>query len=151
MSDKVPKPRLGYYKALLSLENPDLDKIIDAFIYWSKFVEYLIFRKENIYTYEKEYKAVKAAKRRHANPIKIYYSLSKLGIKNSLFFIYRNLLSVNCARKSSIGCRGCMAPLRCLSRSLHVCWGNYFNRIGCESNYLCNPCSRTSSNHIKIM
>jgi len=63
MSDKVPKPRLGYYKALLSLENPDLDKIIDAFIYWSKFVEYLIFRKENIHTYEKEYKAVKASKR----------------------------------------------------------------------------------------
>jgi len=63
MSEKVQKPRLGYYKALLSQENPDLDKIIDAFIYWSKFVEYLIFRKENIYTYEKEYKAVKAAKR----------------------------------------------------------------------------------------
>ena len=37
--------------------------MIDAFIYWSKFVGYLIFRKENIYIYEKEYRAVKAAKR----------------------------------------------------------------------------------------
>jgi len=63
MSDFVPKHRLEYYRALLSFDNPDLDKIIDIFIYWSKFVEYLIFRKENIYTYEKEYKAVKAAKR----------------------------------------------------------------------------------------
>ncbi len=63
MSDFIQKPRLGYYRALLSYENPDLDKIIDDFIYWSKFVEYLIFRKENIYTYEKEYKAVKASKR----------------------------------------------------------------------------------------
>jgi len=63
MSDKIPKPRLEYYRALLSFDNPDLDKIIDIFIYWSKFVEYLIFRKENVYTYEKEYKAVKAAKR----------------------------------------------------------------------------------------
>lgn len=62
MSDFV-KPRLEYFKGLLSYDKPDLDKIIDAFIYWSKFVEYLIFRKENIYTYEKEYKAVKAAKR----------------------------------------------------------------------------------------
>lgn len=63
MSDFVPKPRLGYYKALLSYDKPNLDKIITAFIYWSKYVEYLIFRKENIYTYEKQYKAVKAAKR----------------------------------------------------------------------------------------
>jgi len=63
MSNKIQKPRLGYYKAVLSREMPDLDAIIDAFIYWSQFVEYLIFRKENIYTYEKEYKAVKAAKR----------------------------------------------------------------------------------------
>ncbi len=63
MSDFVPKPRLEYYRALLSFDNPDLDKIIDAFFYWSKFVEYLIFRKEKIHTYEKEYKAVKAAKR----------------------------------------------------------------------------------------
>lgn len=63
MSSSIPKPRLGYYKAVLSRETPDLDAIINAFIYWSQFVEYLIFRKENIYTYEKEYKAVKAAKR----------------------------------------------------------------------------------------
>jgi len=63
MSDYVPKPRLGYYRSLLSYAKPDLEKIIDAFIYWSKFVEYLIFRKQNIYTYQNEYKAVKASKR----------------------------------------------------------------------------------------
>ena len=63
MSNQIQKPRLEYYKGLLSYAEPDLEKIIDAFIYWSKFVEYLIFRKENIYTYEKQYKAVKAAKR----------------------------------------------------------------------------------------
>ena len=63
MSDFVPKSRFGYYKSVLSREKPNLDDIIDAFICWSHFVEYLIFRKENIYTYHKEYRAVKAAKR----------------------------------------------------------------------------------------
>ena len=63
MSNKIPKPRLGWYKASLSFSEPDLDRIIEAFIEWSTCNEYLIFRKENIYTYEKEYKAVKAAKR----------------------------------------------------------------------------------------
>jgi len=48
MSDFVHKPRLEYYRALLSYDYPDLDKIIDAFIYWSNFEEYLIFRRENI-------------------------------------------------------------------------------------------------------
>jgi hypothetical protein len=42
------------YRTLLSFDYHDLDRIIDVFIYWSKFVEYLIFRKENIYTYKKE-------------------------------------------------------------------------------------------------
>ena len=63
MSFKKPKPRLGWYKSLLGHSNPDLDQIIEYFIEWSKYVEYLIFRKENIHTYDKEYKAVKAAKR----------------------------------------------------------------------------------------
>jgi len=63
MSNQVPKPRLGYYRALLSYENPDLEKIIDAFTYWSNFIEYLVFRKENVYTYDKTFKAIKAAKR----------------------------------------------------------------------------------------
>lgn len=63
MSSSIPKPRLGHYKALLSFKNPDFNAIINAFIYWSKFVEYLIFRKQNVYTYDNEYKAVKAAKR----------------------------------------------------------------------------------------
>ncbi|MHA1410141.1 MAG: rolling circle replication-associated protein [Candidatus Odinarchaeia archaeon] len=85
MSNKVPKPRLEYYRALLSFDNPDLDKIIDAFIYWSKYIEYLIFRKENIHTYEKEYKAVKAAKRgndvyswRLGNRLKQLFELPKI-------------------------------------------------------------------------
>ena len=60
MSNKIQKPRLGWYKALLSFSEPDLDRIIEAFIEWATFNEYLIFRKENIRTYEKEYKAVKA-------------------------------------------------------------------------------------------
>jgi len=63
MSNKFHKPRLGWYKALLSFSEPDLDRIIEAFIEWATFNEYLIFRKENVHTYEKEYKAVKAAKR----------------------------------------------------------------------------------------
>ena len=57
------KPRLGYYRALISRNNPDLDRIIEYFTEWVSYDEYLIFRKENIYTFEKEYKAVKAAKR----------------------------------------------------------------------------------------
>jgi len=50
MSDKIQKPRLGLYGALLSFSEPDLDRIIEAFIEWATFTEYLIFRKENIYT-----------------------------------------------------------------------------------------------------
>jgi len=63
MSNKRKKPRLSYYKALLSYANPDLEKIIEAFIFWSTFVEFLVFRRENIHTYEKDYKMAKAAKR----------------------------------------------------------------------------------------
>jgi hypothetical protein len=63
MSNKIPKPRLGYYKALLGYEKPDLDRIVGYFMEWVSCVEYLIFRKENIHIWEKEYKAVKCAKR----------------------------------------------------------------------------------------
>jgi len=63
MSEQVPKPRLTFYRALLSYAEPDLERIIEAFIYWSTFVEYLVFRRENIHTHEKEYKMAKAAKR----------------------------------------------------------------------------------------
>jgi len=63
MSNKINKPMLGRYRALLSFSEPDLDRIIEAFIEWATFTEYLIFRKENIHTYEKEYKTVKASKR----------------------------------------------------------------------------------------
>ena len=37
-NDFIPKPRLEFYKGLLSFKNPNLDEIIYAFIYWSKFV-----------------------------------------------------------------------------------------------------------------
>ena len=63
MSNQGPKPRLTFYRALLSYENPDLERIIEAFIYWSTFVEYLVFRRENIHTCEKTYKMAKTAKR----------------------------------------------------------------------------------------
>jgi len=56
------KPRLGYYRSILSRDNPDLDKIIDYYIDWVSYDEYLVIRKENIYTLEKEYKAVKTAR-----------------------------------------------------------------------------------------
>jgi len=89
MSNFVPKPRLEYYRALLSFDNPDLVKIIDAFIYWSKFVEYLTFRKEDIHTYEKEYRLVKAAKRgndvyswRLNNRLKHLYNLPQIEFFN---------------------------------------------------------------------
>lgn len=63
MSFYVPKPRLVHYRALLSYDEPDLEAIKRAFVEWSTFNECLIFRKENIYTSKKEWRAVKAAKR----------------------------------------------------------------------------------------
>jgi hypothetical protein len=57
------KPRLEYYRGLLSMKNFDIEQIMNAFLTWVKYTGYLIFRKENIYTYENKYKAVKAAKR----------------------------------------------------------------------------------------
>ncbi len=57
------KPRLEYYRGLLSMKDTDIEQIMNAFLKWVKYTEYLIFRKENIYTYEMEYRAVKAAKR----------------------------------------------------------------------------------------
>jgi hypothetical protein len=63
MSQDYKKPRLGYYQSLLSYEEPDLEQIIDYFIEWTTTKEYLIFRRENIHTHKKDYKAVKAKKR----------------------------------------------------------------------------------------
>lgn len=63
MSSYVQKPRLEYYRSLLSYDKPDLEAIKKYLVEWSNYNEYLIFRKENIYTWEKEYKAVKASKR----------------------------------------------------------------------------------------
>ncbi len=57
------KPRLNYYRGLLSMEDPDIEQIMDDYLTWVNYVEYLIFRRENIYTYENTYRAVKAAKR----------------------------------------------------------------------------------------
>lgn len=90
MLNQIQKPRLGRYRALLSFSKPDLDRIIEAFIGWATFNEYLIFRKENIYTYEKEYKAVKAAKRGNdvytwklGKRLKHLYKLPKIEFFNS--------------------------------------------------------------------
>jgi hypothetical protein len=65
LKEFVPKPRIGYYKARLSYKEPDLEKIVDEFIYWSQFDEYLVFRKEHTLgkTFEIKFKAVKASKR----------------------------------------------------------------------------------------
>jgi hypothetical protein len=63
MSSFIEKPRLAYYRALLSYAEPKIKEITNAFEEWSEFDEYLIFRRENIHTYEKKHKAVKASKR----------------------------------------------------------------------------------------
>ncbi len=63
MSEPIKKPRISYLKALLSYDNPDLDRVIDDFTYWSNLVVYLVLRRENIHTHENTYKMAKAAKR----------------------------------------------------------------------------------------
>ncbi len=63
MSQNVYKPRLFHYRALLSYDNPDIPRIVEGYEDWVSQDEYLIFRKENIHTYEKTWKAVKASKR----------------------------------------------------------------------------------------
>ncbi len=92
MSEQVPKPRLGYYRALLSYAEPDLEKIIQAFTYWSNFVEYLVFRRENIHTYEKTYKMAKAAKRGNdVYSAKLRKRLNHLyNLPQILFFDYKD-------------------------------------------------------------
>lgn len=44
----IQKPRLEYYRGILSMKNPDIEKIVESFILRSKYVEYIIFRKENL-------------------------------------------------------------------------------------------------------
>ena len=63
MFSESKKPRLAFYRGLLSRDKPDIEAIMNHFLVWVDYIEYLIFRKENIYTYEKSWKAVKAAKR----------------------------------------------------------------------------------------
>jgi len=53
----------SYLKGLLARKDPKIDRVIDEFVQWSQSPQYLIFRKENIHTRQKEYKAVKASKR----------------------------------------------------------------------------------------
>ena len=92
MSLYVPTPRLVHYRALLSHDEPDLEVIKEAFIEWSTFDEYLIFRKENIYTSEKEWRAVKAAKR--GNDVYAWRLKKRLGhlrsIPNVRFFNHKD-------------------------------------------------------------
>lgn len=59
----IQKPRLSRYRALLSYQEQDLEDIKRGYLEWVEYTEYLIFRKENIYTSEKTWKAVKASKR----------------------------------------------------------------------------------------
>ena len=63
MYNEKQKPRLGNLRARLSFEKPDLELIKKLYIIWATYTEYLIFRKENIHTGAKQWKAVKAAKR----------------------------------------------------------------------------------------
>jgi hypothetical protein len=51
---------------LCSYADPPLEQIVEAFVNWSTYKEYMIFRKEQIYTGEKEHKAVLSAKRGNA-------------------------------------------------------------------------------------
>ena len=59
----LEKPRLSRYQALLSYDNPDLDEIIDNYLAWVSYNEYMVFQGEHIHTGEKRYKAVKCSKR----------------------------------------------------------------------------------------
>jgi hypothetical protein len=63
MSKNISKSRYDFIKGLLSYENPDLDRVTKLFIEWATLNQYLIFRKDNIFTHERTYKAVKGAKR----------------------------------------------------------------------------------------
>ena len=63
MSQNVYKPRLSHYRGLLSYDNPDIHTIVEGYTDWVSQDEYLIFRRENVHTFEKDWKAVKASKR----------------------------------------------------------------------------------------
>ena len=57
------KPRLEYFKSLLSMEGFDLNTVVYAYSYWVNFTEYLVFKGEKRGTHEFRFKAVKCAKR----------------------------------------------------------------------------------------
>jgi hypothetical protein len=57
------KPRLGYIRALMSIEGFDLTTVVMAYSYWVGFTEYMVFKKEQKFTREFEFKAVKCSKR----------------------------------------------------------------------------------------
>lgn len=86
------KPRLGYYKSLIAGQTPDLETIIQYYLDWVSCDEYLIFRKEDIRTLDKNYKAVKAAKR--GNDVYSYKINKRLqhldNLPNIEFFNYKD-------------------------------------------------------------
>jgi hypothetical protein len=63
MQQTERKPRLDRLRAQAYRNDPDLDELVSGFKVWSKYKEYLIFRIENKYTYEKRWRAVQASKR----------------------------------------------------------------------------------------
>ena len=46
------KPRLEYFKSLLSMEGFDLNTVVYAYSYWVQFTEYLVFKGEHRHTGE---------------------------------------------------------------------------------------------------
>jgi hypothetical protein len=57
------KPRLGYIRALMSMEGFDLNTVFYAYSYWVGFVEYMVFMGEKRGAWERRFKAVKCSKR----------------------------------------------------------------------------------------
>ena len=61
--ERSRKPRLEKIRALINYRDIDFDELIHLFLTWALYVEYLIFRRDHMYTEEKQYIAVKSAKR----------------------------------------------------------------------------------------
>jgi hypothetical protein len=80
MSKIERKPRLERIRSKAYREDPDLDELVHDFKEWSTYTEYLVFRIENRYTYDKKWRAVQASKRGN----KIY----SLRLKKRLSHLY---------------------------------------------------------------
>jgi hypothetical protein len=63
MSYDIIKPSRAYLRGQLSYSEPNLERVIETYLDWVAQNHYLIFRRENIHTWEKSWKAVKASKR----------------------------------------------------------------------------------------